>query len=115
LNGAAARANARRARPAGRQVDAAEGEISEGPESHERYRLKHGGEVSGGTRRQEGGNPEGAAKPGEATPGESLPATGCAVGKETLERRAAPRGIAQIGLGQTPKGSESPRGACGIN
>jgi hypothetical protein len=60
-SGASVRADARRARPAGRQADAAEGETFEGPESHERYRLKHGGEVSGGTRRQEGGNPEGAA------------------------------------------------------
>jgi hypothetical protein len=61
VNGASARANARRARPAGRQADAAEGETFEGPESHERCRMKHDGEVSGGTRRQEGRNPEDAA------------------------------------------------------
>jgi hypothetical protein len=66
-------------------------------ESQERTDLKHDRKVAGGTKRQEGWNPGDAAYPGEANPGKSLPASASAVGKQTLERRASPRGGARPG------------------
>jgi len=66
-------------------------------QSQERTDLKHGREVAGGRKRQEGRNPGDAAYPGEANPGKSLPASASAVGKQTLERRASPRGGARPG------------------
>jgi hypothetical protein len=55
------RADARRARLVERPAPCRGRGILRRAKSHERCRLKHGGEVSGGMKRQEGRNPEGAA------------------------------------------------------
>jgi hypothetical protein len=80
-------------------------------ESQERCRLKHGGEVSGGTRRQEGGNPEGAANRAGQVRGMSLPDSVSAVGTGTLERRARPKGLAHDDSVILRRGAKAPEGS----
>jgi len=90
------------------------GKSSEG-ESQERYRLKHGGKDSEGTRRQEGGKPWRRSITGRGKPGSVAFHFRKRCREQNPGEARRPRGRSQIGSGHTPKGSESSRGVRGIS